>query len=197
MKNSRIASYQSIQSIPILKAVILVFTALNALFVALTPLMVLLIKETPSFVIVNSATTIAYLVGSILGTLLTTSLFKEMSIAQVTKWVVYVSVLLFLSFYLRSVYGVFACMFTPAVLAGVINPKLNALIYRALPEEQLATISAAGISTFVQLGMVVMRGVIAILIVICSAGSPSLVFLLLSLLLLVYTIRNVASVVEE
>ncbi|MGT2715532.1 MFS transporter [Streptococcus respiraculi] len=201
MKDSLVASYRAVQEIRILKMVILVITALNALFVALTPLIVLLIKETPSFVIVNSATTIVasmtvYLVGSILGSLLTTSLFKDMTIAKLTKWVVYVPVFLFVSFYFRSVYGVFACLFVTAILVGVMNPKLNALIYRSLPESQLATISA-GIATFVQLGMVVLRGVMAVLIVVASAGSISLVFLLLSLLLLVYTIRNVASEIRE
>ncbi|MGT2950467.1 MFS transporter [Streptococcus cuniculi] len=201
MKQNFLASYQAVQGIPVLKAVILVLTALNALFVALTPLMILSIKEMPNFVIFNGATTIAavsitYLVGSILGSLLTTSLFKEMTITRLTKWVIYVPVLLFVSFYFRFVYGVFACMFVTAILAGVMNPKINALIYRALPENQLATI-AAGITTFVQLGMVVMQGVMSVLIVLCAARSIAMIFFLLSLALLVYTIRNVASIVEE
>ncbi|MER0122219.1 MFS transporter [Streptococcus sp. ZJ93] len=201
MKKSLVASYQAIQGIPVLKAVVLVLTALNALFVALTPLMLLLIKETPSFVIVNSTTTIAavsiiFLVGSILGSLLTTSLFKEVSISKLTKWTVYLPVLLFIAFYFRFIYGVFACLLVTAVLSGVLNPKINALIYRAVPEHQLATVGA-GISTFVQLGMVVMRGVTAVLIVACSARGISLVFLLLSLLLMVYTIRRVSSEVRE
>ncbi|MBF0778070.1 MFS transporter [Streptococcus cuniculi] len=201
MKQDFLASYQAVQGIPVLKAVILVLTALNALFVALTPLMILSIKEMPDFVIFNGPMTIAavsitYLVGSILGSLLTTSLFKEMTIARLTKWVVYVPVFLFVSFYLRFVYGVFVCMFLVAIFAGVMNPKIHALIYRALPEYQLATISA-GITTFVQLGIVVMQGVMSVLIVLCGARSISMIFFLLSLALLVYTIRNVASMVEE
>lgn len=195
MKESLVASYQAVQDIPALKAVILIVVALNALFVALSPLIILSMKEESSFVIVNAATTLAassitFLLGSILGSLMTTSLFKDVSIVQLTKWVSYFPVLLFVSFYFRSIYGVFAILLVTAIFSGSLNPKFNALIYRAVPEHQLATVSA-GIFTFVQLGMVVLQGVVAGLVVICSAQTISLVFLLLSLLLLVYTIRNV------
>lgn len=201
MKESLVASYQAVQGIPALKAVILIFVALNALFVALSPLLILSMKEVSSFVIVNAATTLAassiiFLVGSILGSLLTTSLFKDVSIVQLTKWVSYLPVLLFVAFYFRSVYGVFAILFVIAIFSGSLNPKLNALIYRAVPEHQLATVSA-GISTFVQFGMVVMQGVMSVLLVLCSARSISIIFFLLSLALLVYTIRKVGTVVEE
>lgn len=152
MKKSLVDSYQAVQGIPVLKAVILVLTVLNALFVALSPVLILSMKEMPSFAVLNPTTTIAassiiYMVGSILGSLLTTSLFKDVSIARLTKWVVYPPIFIFVSFYFRFIHGVFIFAFVTAVLAGVANPKISALIYRALPENQLATISA-GIATF-------------------------------------------------
>ncbi|MBF0818183.1 MFS transporter [Streptococcus acidominimus] len=201
MKKSLVDSYQAVQGIPVLKAVILVLTVLNALFVALSPVLILSMKEMPSFAILNPTMTIAansiiYLVGSILGSLLTTSLFKDVSIARLTKWVVYLPIFIFVSFYFRFIHGVFIFSFVTAVLAGVANPKISALIYRALPENQLATISA-GIATFFQLGMLVTQGLVAVLVVMCSARTISFIFFLLSLALLVYTRRNVASDIEN
>lgn len=194
MKRSLQASYQALQGIPAVKGVIVVITALNALFVALSPLLLLSMKETPSFIIVNAATTIAmhsimYLVGSILGSLLTTSLLKDRSIIQLVRWVVPIPLFIFVGFYFRLIYGVFTFVFVTAVFAGVLNPKLSALLYRTLPEHQLATIST-GISTFVQLGMLLTQGVVAVLVVLCSVRTISLIFSLLSLGLLVYTIRT-------
>lgn len=201
VKQSLIASYQAIQEIPSLKAVILVLMILNALFVALSPLVLLMLKENSRFVIVNPSVTISLvtvivMLGAIVGSMVTTNLFKEVEIERLTKWSACMPVFLFIAFMVHSIYGVCLVLFLVAILASVINPKLSALIYREIPETQLATIDA-GISTFFQLGMVFMRGIMAVLITLATASDIALIFFLLSFVLFIYTVKNMRTSVKK
>lgn len=64
---------------------------------------------------------------------------------------------------------------------------MNALVVRSLPENRLATIGA-GIDSFCTLGMVVSRWTLSVLVTVLSAETISMIFVLLSLALLGYTI---------
>lgn len=187
-------SYQAVQNIPVLKASIVTIASLNAIFTALSPLIILTMKEFSDFVIVNAGTTIAlvsiiFSVGSILGSSLGIGLSKNISLVSLLKFSTLMPVLLFTAFYLHDVYAVLAVIFATAVSIGIINPKLNALVMNALPEDKLATVGG-GIDTFCQIGMVAGQLVAASLVVSLSATTISIIFLLLSLLLLGYTIFN-------
>lgn len=70
---------------------------------------------------------------------------------------------------------------------GIFNPKMNALVLNELPEDKLATVGG-GIDSFCQIGMVAGQALVALLVTLLSATSISLIFLLLSVGLLGYTV---------
>lgn len=184
----------TVKTIPVLQASMIIITGLNAIFVALSPLMILSIKENPNFVIINQTTTVAassiiFSVGMILGSMLVGYWLREVSLITLLKWSAFMPILLFLSFYLGQVYLVFGVVLMIAILLGLFNPKINALIMRQIPEDQLGTVGA-GIDTLAQAGMIVSRLVTAVLVANVSVGSISLIFFLLALLLFGYTIRR-------
>ncbi|HEL2050811.1 TPA: MFS transporter [Streptococcus suis] len=185
-------SYQAVQNIPVLKASIITIASLNAIFTALSPLVVLNMKEFSDFVIVNAGTTVALIsilfsVGSILGSSLGMALFKNVSLVNLLKFSTLMPVLLFLGFFLHNIYVVLTVLFVTAMTLGVFNPKMNALVLNELPEDKLATVGG-GIDTFCQIGMVAGQALVALMVTVLSATSISLIFLLLSVGLVGYTI---------
>lgn len=185
-------SYQAIQNIPVLKASIVTIASLNAIFTALSPLVILNMKEFSGFVIVNAGTTIALIsilfsVGSILGSSVGIALFKNVSLLNLLKFSTLMPVLLFSGFFLHNIYVVLAVLFVTAVTLGIFNPKMNALVLNELPEDKLATVGG-GIDSFCQIGMVAGQALVALMVTLLSATSISLIFLLLSVGLLGYTV---------
>ncbi|HEL2049031.1 TPA: MFS transporter [Streptococcus suis] len=192
MRNSLKESYQAVQNIPVLKASIVTIASLNAIFTALSPLVILNMKEFSDFVIVNAGTTVALIsiffsVGSILGSSIGMALFKNVSLINLLKFSTLMPVLIFLGFFLHSIYVVLAVIFVTAVTLGIFNPKMSVLVMNELPEDKLATVDA-GITTFCQIGMVAGQALVALMVTILSVTSISLIFLLLSVGLLGYSI---------
>ncbi|HEM2813291.1 MFS transporter [Streptococcus suis] len=192
MRQSIKESYKVIQNIPVLKASIITIASLNAIFTALSPLAILNMKEFPDFVIANAGTTVALIsilfsVGSILGSSLGMALFKNVSLVNLLKFSTLMPVLLFLGFFLHNIYVVLTVLFVTAMTLGVFNPKMNALVLNELPEDKLATVGG-GIDSFCQIGMVAGQALVALLVTLLSATSISLIFLLLSVGLLAYSI---------
>ncbi|HEL1959702.1 TPA: MFS transporter [Streptococcus suis] len=185
-------SYQAVQNIPVLKASIITIASLNAIFTALSPLAILNMKEFSDFVIVNAGTTVALIsilfsVGSILGSSLGMALFKNVSLVNLLKFSTLMPVLLFSGFFLHNIYVVLTVIFVTAMTLGVFNPKMSALVMNELPEDKLATVGG-GIDSFCQIGMVAGQALVALMVTVLSATSISLVFLLLSVGLVSYTI---------
>lgn len=185
-------SYQVVQNIPVLKASIITIASLNAIFTALSPLVILNMKEFSDFVIVNAGTTVALIsilfsIGSILGSSLGMALFKNVSLVNLLKFSTLMPVLLFSGFFLHNIYVVLTVIFVTAMTLGVFNPKINALVLNELPENKLATVGG-GIDSFCQIGMVAGQALVALMVTILSVTSISLIFLLLSVGLLGYTI---------
>ncbi|HEM4767395.1 TPA: MFS transporter [Streptococcus suis] len=185
-------SYQAVQNIPVLKASIITIASLNAIFTALSPLAILNMKEFSDFVIVNAGTTVALIsilfsVGSILGSSIGMALFKNVSLVNLLKFSTLMPVLLFSGFFLHNIYVVLAVIFVTAVTLGIFNPKMSALVMNELPEDKLATVGG-GIDAFCQIGMVAGQALVAIMVTVLSATSISLIFLLLSVGLVSYTI---------
>ncbi|CYU79428.1 MFS transporter [Streptococcus suis] len=185
-------SYQAVQNIPVLKASIITIASLNAIFTALSPLAILNMKEFSDFVIVNAGTTVALIsilfsVGSILGSSIGMALFKNVSLVNLLKFSTLMPVLLFSGFFLHNIYVVLTVIFVTAMTLGVFNPKMSALVMNELPEDKLATVGG-GIDTFCQIGMVAGQALVALMVTVLSATSISLIFLLLSVGLVSYTI---------
>ncbi|NQK48428.1 MFS transporter [Streptococcus suis] len=185
-------SYQAVQNIPVLKASIVTIASLNAIFTALSPLVILNMKEFSDFVIVNAGTTVALIsilfsVGSILGSSIGMALFKNVSLINLLKFSTLMPVLLFSGFFLHNIYVVLTVIFVTAMTLGVFNPKMNALVLNELSEDKLATVGG-GIDAFCQIGMVAGQALVALMVTLLSATSISLIFLLLSVGLLGYSI---------
>ncbi|NQL65500.1 MFS transporter [Streptococcus suis] len=185
-------SYQAVQNIPILKASIITIASLNAIFTALSPLVILNMREFSDFVIVNAGTTVALIsilfsVGSILGSSIGMALFKNVSLTDLLKFSTLMPVLLFAGFFLHNIYLVLAVLFVTAMTLGIFNPKMNALVVNELPEDKLATVGG-GIDSFCQIGMVAGQALVSLMVLFLSPTSISLVFLLLSVVLLAYSI---------
>ncbi|MGQ7389356.1 MFS transporter [Streptococcus suis] len=185
-------SYQAIQKIPVLKASILTIAGINTVFSAISPLVILSMKEFSDFVIVNSGITLAlvfnlFSVGYILGSSLGMAFFKHISLSNLLKCCTVFSVILFVGFYLHNIYIVMATILVTTMMTGIINPKLYALIMNELPEDKLATINA-GMGTIFNIGMLAGQALVAIMVTVLSATSISLIFLLLSVGLVSYTI---------
>ncbi|MGQ7542757.1 MFS transporter [Streptococcus suis] len=185
-------SYQAVQNIPVLKASIITIASLNAIFTALSPLAILNMKEFSDFVIVNAGTTVALIsilfsVGSILGSSIGMALFKNVSLVNLLKFSTLMPVLLFSGFFLHNIYVVLTVIFVTAMTLGVFNPKMSALVMNELPEDKLATVGG-GIDSFCQIGMVAGQALVALMVTVLSATSISLIFLLLSVVLLAYSI---------
>ncbi|HFI0641066.1 TPA: MFS transporter [Streptococcus suis] len=185
-------SYQAVQDIPVLKASIITIASLNAIFTALSPLVVLNMKEFSDFVIVNAGTTVALIsilfsVGSILGSSLGMAAFKNVSLINLLKFSTLMPVLLFSGIFLHNIYMVLAVLFVTAMTLGIFNPKMNALVLNELPEDKLATVGG-GIDAFCQIGMLAGQALVSLMVMFLSPTSISLIFLLLSVGLLGYTI---------
>ncbi|MGQ7361980.1 MFS transporter [Streptococcus suis] len=192
MRNSLKESYQAVQNIPVLKASIVTIASLNTIFTALSPLVILNMKEFSDFVIVNAGTTVALIsiffsVGSILGSSIGMALFKNVSLINLLKFSTLMPVLIFSGFFFHNIYVVLTVIFVTAMTLGVFNPKMNALVLNELPEDKLATVGG-GIDAFCQIGMVAGQALVALMVTVLSATNISLIFLLLSVGLLGYSI---------
>lgn len=187
-------SYAEVQNLPLLKSSIVTMAGLNAVFIAVGTLLILNIKDYPHFVLVSPATTLAVftifrLLGNIVGSLLATTLLKNLSFKPLLQLSVVMPVLMFGAFLLHNIFLVLLVIFLTTVLVGIFQPKMHAYVVRSLPENRLATIGA-GIDSFCTVGMVGMQVVLSFLVVVLSANQISFLFLLLSLLLLIFTLRN-------
>ncbi|MGQ7359055.1 MFS transporter [Streptococcus suis] len=185
-------SYQAIQNIPVLKTSILTIAGINTVVSAVSPLVILSMKEFSDFVIVNSGITLAlvfnlFSVGYILGSSLGMAFFKNFSLSNLLTFCTGLSVILFIGFYFHNIYIVMAVILLNTMTTGIINPKLYALIMNELPEDKLATINA-GMGTIFNVGMLAGQALVALMVTILSVTSISLIFLLLSVGLVSYTI---------
>ncbi|HEM6190270.1 TPA: MFS transporter [Streptococcus suis] len=187
-------SYQAIQNIPVLKTSILTIAGINTVGSAVPPLVILAMKEFSDFMIINSGITLAlvfnlFSIGYILGSSLGMAFFKHVSLSNLLKFCTGLSVMLFVGFYFHNIYIVMVVILLNTMTAGIINPKLYALIMNELPEDKLATINA-GMGTIFNIGMLAGQALVALMVTLLSVTSISLIFLLLSVGLLGYTVRT-------
>ena len=194
-------AYQTVQQLPLIKASILAVSGLNAVFAGQDALLLLTMDENPAFALVNPTTTLSMqatlvLVATILGSILSTTIFKDTDFMTIIRLMVWMPVFLFLGFFLQQIYLVLLVNFLSMVLVGACQPKLNAFIVRVLPEDQLATIGA-GIDSFSTLGLVACRFLMSGLVVFLPAQLIALLFFFLSAILLFLTTGSKKTEVKE
>lgn len=188
------SSYQAVKNLPLLKNSIISIALLNAIFSAMGPLMLLNINHFPGFVLVNPATTLAamsiiMLLGNLAGSILGTTVFKQLSFESLIRLSTLFPVILFTGFLMHNVYLVLAVLFATMTTVGIFNPKMNAYVMRSLPEDKLATIGA-GIDTFCTIGFVLSQLLLSGLVVILSAELISILFLVGAVFLFTLTLKN-------
>ena len=194
-------AYQTVQQLPLIKASILAVSGLNAVFAGQDALLLLTMDENPAFALVNPTTTLSMqatlvLVATILGSILSTTIFKDTDFMTIIRLMVWMPVFLFLGFFLQQIYLVLLVNFLSMVLVGACQPKLNAFIVRVLPEDQLATIGA-GIDSFSTLGLVACRFLMSGLVVFLPAQLIALLFFFLSAILLFLTTGSKKTEVKQ
>lgn len=189
-QNLKMAIHECIK-IPEIKFCMVIVPIVNGLLNVMSIIITVMMSQDSHFVIVNTATTLATislfnLVGGILGSILGMTLLRRLSMMTAVRLLtVFVSVLFFF-FYQHNIYGVGLALLILMMLAAVINPKVNALIMNTLPEERLALIGS-GISTYFQLGTILLRLLVSGLILVVPIDLISVAALGLGLILVFYT----------
>ncbi|MBY5034881.1 MFS transporter [Streptococcus gallolyticus] len=186
----------TIKNVPVLQSSVFVIMGINAVGSTLDILVLATIKDFSDFIFINPSATIAtisiiFLVGNILGSLLCTSLFKHFEILPMLNMTLVLLVVFFTALFFHQFYVAVLVIFPAAFVLGGGNPKFAALMYRVIPEEKLATVGS-GIDTVLTMGMVISKTVLSGLVLVLTAQQISLLYLLLSVGLLAYTIKNTA-----
>lgn len=194
IKKSLYTAYESLSKVPVLKSSIIIVAGLNAILAVEDAILLLIFKENPNFGFGSLAATIAILglvssIGMILGSFLLTRDQFTITIEQSLLGSTLAVVTLFLGIFLQNVYTMMFAIGLLSISIGIINPKVEVLIMKTMPENQLATISS-GISTFCTFSMVISKALVSALVLFLSAKMLGLLFLLLSLILLGYTIKK-------
>lgn len=194
IKKSLYTAYESLSKVPVLKSSIIIVAGLNAILAVEDAILLLIFKENPNFGFGSLAATIAILglvssIGMILGSFLLARDQFTITIEQSLLGSIIAVVTLFLGIFLQNVYTMMFAIGLLSISIGITNPKVEVLIMKTMPENQLATISS-GISTFCTFSMVISKALVSALVLFLSAKMLGLLFLLLSLILLGYTIKK-------
>lgn len=190
-------AFRELTSVPELRLSMMIVPTINGIFVVLPSLLVLMMAQDRAFMLGNASVTlaavnIAMTVGMIVGSVLVMNLLKKMSILSLLRMGTLGVFLMFVSLFLHQPYLLLLCLAFTGIATGAINPKYNALIYNRLPEEQLATIEG-GLMTYFQLGTVFSRLLVSVLILVLTVNQLVLIFLIAAFLLLLYSLKRVAS----
>lgn len=194
IKKSLYTAYESLSKVPVLKSSIIIVAGLNAILAVEDAILLLIFKENPNFGFGSLAATIAILglvssIGMILGSFLLTRDQFTITIEQSLLGSTLAVVTLFLGIFLQNVYTMMFAIGLLSISIGIINPKVEVLIMKTMPENQLAT-NSSGIFTFGTFSMVISKALVSALVLFLSAKMLGLLFLLLSLILLGYTIKK-------
>lgn len=198
MSQSLKGSWKIIQTMPVLKSSVVTIMGVNAIGSTLDTLFVTTIKDFSDFIIVNPATTlvlvsIIFFAGNLLGNILCTTVFKKINLLHLVNATVFGLILFMMAMVGHNLYAAIATLFVMAIISGGVNPKFGAMIMNEIPEEKLGTIGS-GIDTLLTVGILVSKFALSGLVVVLSAQQISGIYLLLSILLFVYTLKGAKKV---
>lgn len=173
IKKSLYTAYESLSKVPVLKSSIIIVAGLNAILAVEDAILLLIFKENPNFGFGSLAATIAILglvssIGMILGSFLLTRDQFTITIEQSLLGSTLAVVTLFLGIFLQNVYTMMFAIGLLSISIGIINPKVEVLIMKTMPENQLATISS-GNFTFGTFSMVISKALVSALILFLLA----------------------------
>lgn len=181
-------AYSSLDSIPEVKQTLISIMGMNAIVVVEEPLFLLIVKHNPAFGFGNPMMTLALMtlasvLGNVTGSILLSKLKTDLSFAKMTMLSSFFILTLFLGYLMQTMTLILISGFLMCVIVGMINPKFFALLSNTVPENQLATIEG-GIGSFTMIGMLLSRLIIALMVLLLSTDTISVIFVLLALLLL-------------
>lgn len=176
--------------IPEIRKSLVVVPVINGVFSVIPIIIAVIMSQDNDFILINPATTLAAitffsLVGGIIGSILSMNVLKQFGFLLAIRLTTILVPLFFFFLFVHNVYLVFLTLFLATILAGSVNPKMNALIMNKLPEEKLAMIGG-GISTYFQLGSVLLRLLVSGLILVLPVDWLSVLFLLIGIVLVFY-----------
>ncbi len=188
---------REMRKVPEFRLILITSPLLNACSAALNPILLLVMSEDPTFVLLNTETTLAaimfaFFVGSILGSSLVLSLFKKSSMVHLEVASTLFLVGIFVSILTHQLILTLLFIVAIGVSIGANSPKFNAKFVNSMPEEQLATIGG-GISTYFMLGNAFVRLIVSGLVLVLPADQISWIFLLASGLLALYALKWIAA----
>ncbi|WP_234944176.1 hypothetical protein [Streptococcus ictaluri] len=171
---------------------------MNGSLSILSIVVAILIKQDSTFLIINPVMTLALIsccsiFGGTLGACLSMTLFQNCDLSLLIRLQTLGLPLLFISLYTHWIFGVYLSLGMLMIVSGMLNPKFQALLMNSFPEERLALLMS-GIMTLFQIGTFICRGIVAVLIVWLLVDWISLSFLLISILLTLYTFKTLQRV---
>ncbi|MBQ9885548.1 MAG: MFS transporter [Lachnospiraceae bacterium] len=171
-----------------------VIPVLNAGLAIVTPVAVLCMADNPGFCIINPAITISMLAmcepaGRIVGSALTISLLKKISLRKALQIVLLITAVLLLGIVLQNIYIVLPAMFFASFWTGCIDPKMGAIIFNNLEEGMLAT-AFGGMTTYFQLGDIASRLILSAIVLLLSPPAIAAVYAVVVVGALAYITMN-------
>lgn len=178
--------------IPIIRLCLVIVPCLNALLNGLSTILVLVMSADKGFIFFNSATTIASVsmvltLGQILGNLLVTTVLKVLGIMKALHGSIYLLLMVYFSMFCHNIAALLISLFLIGITVGIVNPKMYAYLLNTLPEDKMALMSNS-LTTYFMLGTFIFNFVLSGLVLILSAQLLVVFCLLLSLLLVGYTL---------
>ncbi|AXJ12751.1 hypothetical protein [Streptococcus pluranimalium] len=178
-------------AIPALKESIIIAPLLNAVGIGVSILYILILNDYPKAIIVSqpfsiAALSIAMSLGTILGGLTVDLVFQKMTLKPIFQISIVLSILVYLAMLLQNTALVLLCIFIISVTSGALNPKISALVYNHVAEENLGVVFN-GMVTYFSLGMVVFQFILSGLVVFLPLTYILWLLILLCGLLFLYT----------
>ena len=178
-------------AIPALKESIIIAPLLNAVGIGVSILYILILNDYPKAIIVSqpfsiAALSIAMSLGTILGGLTVDLVFQKMTLKPIFQISIVLSILVYLAMIVQNTFLVLLCIFIISVTSGALNPKISALVYNHVAEENLGVVFN-GMVTYFSLGMVVFQFILSGLVVFLPLTYILWLLILLCGLLFLYT----------
>lgn len=185
-------AYHCVKVDKVLLVTLMVAPFLNGVFMVFSPLAVLMISEDASFVILNNATTIALIsiitsISLVLGSILAMNVFRKLDIITTLRIICLMGIPTFLGLYLKNIYIYLIFLSLIMVFTASLSPKLNTRLMNNLPKDNLGMILGF-LSTYAQVGIIVISFLFSILAAVLVSQYISLIFLVLTIMLSLYTI---------
>ncbi len=185
---------QQMKQTPKMIPLLSILASINGIFSILIPLILATIASNPDFAILSAASTVAGVsvilgISSILGNILISTLFKNLSLLHIIQATCLLAPLLFLSFLSQLPSLVILCIFFMGILMGCIQPKVSAYFMSHLPIEQLGILSSS-ISTLLQATILVSQLLFSGLLLSLPLSWILFLFLALAISLNVFLLHN-------